>query len=554
MPQTGKLQRLVYVLLAGILLYGCATESMPLGGPEDKEPPAVKTASPPDKSVRFNADKIVITFNEFIQPSGFAQTIISPPVGEKPDIKQNRKNLTVKLKGELQPNTTYTINFGDDVKDLNQGNVLQNFTYVLSTGDYIDSQQLSGKVTMATDGNQAEGIIVALYPVDSIDGILKSKPLYFSKTNASGIYSIKNIKADRYRLFAVKDQNYNYLYDQPNELIGFAYEPVDLTDSFPVIKDLVVFSEGKKKLSLQGVKSLEPGKLMIAYSAPYKSLKFSGNIFDEDFIRWDYPTTDTAIVWFPKLEEKRAEIFLVVNDTLFDTARIELKTISRDSLLNNPKHALSFVNQSVVGRDVGGINEKSDLQTLYGSLKINLNRPITEINEAKPLQIIDSATQETIKCEWKLDEQTKQSIELNFERKEKTVYLLTILDSALRDVFGTWNKPLSKKIRTDAKDNYGNILLKITAENINKNYIVNLLNAKEEAVKTIMVHGASQKQESIQNIPAGSYRIKVIEDTNGNGKWDTGNFNEQRQPEKIIHFRDNYVLKGGWDLEVEVKF
>lgn len=552
--KTRGFKTLTNALVASIILYSCATENMPLGGPEDKEPPLVKKASPQNESIRFNSDKIVISFNEFIQPTNFAQTIISPPTSQKPEIRQNRKNIIIKIKGELQPNTTYTINFGDEIKDLNQGNALQNFTYVFSTGDYIDSQQLSGKVTIAPDGNQAEGVIVALYPADSTDGIVKSKPIYFSKTNSSGTYSIKNIKADLYRLFALKDQNYNYLYDQPNELIGFSDEVVDLTDSFHKVKDVVVFSEEKKKLSFQNVKSLEPGKLMIAYSAPYKSLKISGNIFNEDFIRWNYPTNDTAIVWFPKFEEKKAEIFLVANDTLFDTARIELKTISRDSLINNPKNALSFVNQQIAPIEAGGTSDKTGLQTLYGSLKLNLNRPITKINERKGLQIIDSATQEIIKCEWKLDEKTKQTIEVHFERKEKTVYQLTFPDSVFCDIFGMWNKTLTKTVRTDTKDNYGNILLKLVIDNIDKNYIVYLLNAKEEIVKTIPVRGVSKTQEHITNIPAGSYRIKVVEDANANGKWDTGNFEQRRQPEKIIHFRDNYILKGGWDLEIEVKF
>jgi uncharacterized protein (DUF2141 family) len=547
--------RLLSLLITAVVLYGCATESVPLGGPEDKTPPELKAANPPDKTINFKGNKIQLEFNEFIQSSsGFNQTIISPATKEKPDIKANRKTVTIKLKEELQPNTTYTINFGDDIKDINQGNLLSNFTYVFSTGSYIDSQSISGKAITAEDGNAADGYIVSLYNEDSVTGILNSKPLYFTKTNSLGIYKIQNIKPAKYRVFVLKDQNFNYLYDQPNERIGFANDAIDLTDSVPAQVNLTAFAEKKKKVSLLNVKSTEPGKAIIMYSAPINSLKLSGTLVDSGYKLSEYPTKDTLTVCFSNYYTKEAELFLTANDTLIDTVRLECKFVSKDSALAGKLKPLFIVNQSIKvdkGRD---LSPSTVARALYGSLKINLTRPVTEINKSKGIQIIDSATQKALPVEYSLDEKTAQTLELNFERKEKNTYTLIIPDSCFLDIFGFWNNEIRLNFRTNAKEDYGNIHLKLSVADVSKHYVVKLLNPTDEVIKTITVHNSATIEENLTNLPAGNYHITVLEDTNGNGVWDTGSLQFRMQPEKYIPFKDVHTLKGGWDLDVEVKF
>jgi uncharacterized protein (DUF2141 family) len=542
------------VHLVGLLLFGCATESTPLGGPEDKNPPELKAANPPDKTINFKGNKIELEFNEFIQNTGFGQTIISPATQEKPNITANRKKLTLTIKGELQPNTTYTINFGDDIKDVNQGNLLSNFTYVFSTGNFIDSQTVNGKVTIAEDGSPADGFIVSLYPEDSVNGILNGKPLYFTKTNSSGLYKIENIKAGRYRVFALKDQNFNYLYDQPNEQIAFANETLDLTDSLPKQLDLVAFKEKKNSLKLISVKSLEPGKALIVYSAPVKSLKLSGPLVDEGYKLIEYASKDSIIVWFSNYYTKNAVLFLTANDTLLDTMRLELKVMSKDSASLVKTNLLLTENQPIKTDKSFGANNFGNVQTLYGSLKINFTRPVIEINNSKELLIIDSVMQKTEKIEFRLDEKTGMFIEFNFPRKEKTTYTLVVPDSIFKDIFGFWNKKTLWNFKTNSKEDYGNIHLKLSIADVSKTYLVSLLNGSNEIVKTFTVHNTNTFQENLTNIPSGNYHITVLEDTNANGEWDTGDFKLKIQPEKYIPVKDTYTLKGGWDLDVEVKF
>ncbi len=554
-PEKKVTLRLLRLLLAAAILYGCANESAPLGGKEDKDAPTLKEVSPPDKTIHFKSTKIQLTFSEFIQRTGFAQTIISPPLDKPPVYRVSRNKLTIQLKGELQPNTTYTINFGDDIKDVNAGNIASNFTYVFSTGDYIDSQQVSGKVIRADNGEPADGVIVSLYSKDSVNGILSSKPIYFAKTNKDGIYQVRNVRADLYNIFALKDQNFNYRFDQPNELIGFTDRLLDLTGSLPRQQDFLISPDSKRKVSLQSVNCLEPGKLLIAYSAPYHTLKVDGDLFKNGSIEWNYDTNDTLIAWYSAYYEQNAELFLRANDTLYDTARVKLKYLDRDSVKQLSKYSLAITNQSLIKPIPTGIEEKNNVQSLYGAIKINFSRPIIEISENKGLQILeDSIPLSSSSINWLLDEKSKQVIELTFDRKENITYHLIIPDSMFRDIFGLWNKRMVWPFTINKKDNYGNIALTLTIADTSKNYVVKLLNSNGVPVKTIRTSGTTKRKEKLNNIPAGVYHVSVIEDTNNNGRWDTGDFLLRIQPERVYNFKENYTLKGGWDLDVELKF
>ncbi len=541
------------IALIFVLFTRCANESVPQGGKQDAVPPVSKKISPPDKSLQFKEDKIHITFDEFIKPSGFAQTIISPPLEKRPDFTVSGKTLTIKLKGTLRTNTTYTINFAEDIKDLNEGNTANNFTYVFSTGDFIDSQSVSGKVILAKDNKPAEAVVVALYPEDSINGILKTKPYYFAKTNTQGQFQISNIKAGKYFVYALQDQNYNYLYDQPNEMIAFSDSILKLTDSVSSTINLLLFDENKNKLKLNEVRSIAPGHLQISYTQPINNFKLNGELFSDGDFALFYDSNDTINYWYSNHYINKTDIYLIANDTLFDTSRIELKFISKDSLLTNRANSLSIVNQLVTTKDKAENKDIWNVADLYKPLKINLSRPVTYINQSKQLQIIDSSGH-VVEHKFSLDEKTKQTLLFELEKKENTLYSLEIPDSTFQDILGTWNKKTIYKFRTTGKDNYGNLRITLKTDHPENYYIVRLLNANDEIMKEFLFTGNGERKVSVENILSGSYKFLVIDDKNRNGKWDTGNFKNKIQPEKMFIYKDTYQLKGGWDLDAEVKF
>lgn len=543
--------RWVILVFAAVIQFGCANESVPQGGAQDKEPPKVKKISPADKTIHFNSDKIEIKFDEFLKQGSFAQTLVSPPLEKRPEFKVEGRTLTIKLKSALRDSTTYTINFGDDIQDLNEGNIAANFTYVFSTGSYIDSQKVSGMVIQAKDNTAADGIIVLLYPKDSVDGILKSKPFYFAKTDKAGTFKIENIKAGKYWIYGLKDQNFNYIYDQPNELIAFSDNAIDLFDSIPQNVKLFLFDENKRRLRLDEVRSMEPGRLQISYSKPIKNFKLDWKGFSTNDFAYIYPTNDTITYWFSNYYSTKDSFYITANDTLLDTVRMELKSIKKDSIYTWPKYSLSVVNQSNKTKiDSSNIG----LQELNKAVKINFNRPITGIDESKLLRINEESDTNFIEQKFVVDEMTKMFLLLDFEKKENTKYNLEIPDSTVQDIFGMWNKKIIYRFTTKNKTSYGNLHITLKTEHPENFYVIKLLNAANETVKEFFFTGNGERKVTVDNILAGTYRFVVIDDTNKNGVWDTGDFSHKIQPEKTYPYKETYQLKGGWDLDVEVKF
>ena len=544
----------VMVLLFAITFSNCANEKNPEGGKKDTTPPKVKKMSPPNKSLHFTATKIDITFDEFIKATGFAQTLISPPLDKKPDYKVSGKTLTIKFKSHLRDSTTYTINFAEDIKDLNEGNILNNITYVFSTGAFIDSQKVSGKIILAKDNTPADGVIASLYPVDSINAIRKSKPYYFAKTDKTGNFKINNIKAGQYRIFGLKDQNYDYLYNQPNELIAFSDTILDLRDTLPKTVELRLFEERHGKLSFMGEKAMKPGFVQLYFSQPLKSLTLESNIStDKDFYYFN-ATKATINYWYSAYSEKRAKLFLVANDTLKDSVRITLQNITADSIIRNRKYALTPDFQLNKGASAASSKEIINTQELFKPLKISFTYPITGINSAKAFHLFEDSVKKDLPVKFSIDSPGKQALVFDFPKTENTNYTLDVPDSAFQDLFGTWNTAFKYKFKTTSKDNYGNLNVILKSPHPEKNYIVKILDASTDAlIAEIHIGNETEKKLLIENVPAGTYKIIAIDEANNNGVWDTGNFKEKIQPERIITFKDTYNLKGGWDLDIEVR-
>ncbi len=550
-----SLYRGVVLLTTVLLLFNnCANESVPQGGKQDTEPPKAEKISPPNKTTGFKSDVVKIRFNEFLKETGFSQTLISPPLEKKPIINSTGKTITVKIKSVLRDSTTYTINFADDIKDLNEGNPAPNFTYVFSTGTYIDSQRVSGSVLLASNNQPQESIVVSLYPKDTLDGILKSKPFYFTKTDKAGNFAIENIKSGKYWVFALKDQNYNYIYDQPNELIAFCDTAIDLTDTINKSIGLVLFEENKRNLKLNEVRSVKPGKIQISYSKPVTLFKLNASLYSANDFAYTNTLKDTITYWYTNLYQKYDTLYLSANDTILDTTRIELKFIEKDSLGKTNTGLLSIENQGN-----SSIRGKTNTQNtnscgLYEPFKLNLSNPILEISNSKRVQLKEDSTLNEVEIKYELDELTKQALMIDFKKKENTNYIIEIPDSTLKDIFGFWNKKISYKFSTNSKDNYGNIKLTLKTSHPEKHYVVRLLNANEELVKEIYFTGDGERKIHLENIPAGGYKFVVIDDENKNGNWDTGDLLNKKQPEKIFTYKETYQLKGNWDLDAVVVF
>ena len=316
--------------------------------------------------------------------------------------------------------------------------------------------------------------------------------------------------------------------------------------------ELSLFEEYTGKMKLAGTKAISPGYVQIYLNKPYKQLEVKKDSMPAHDFWYPKHTKDTINYWYSDYYRHRTKLFITINDTIFDTTRVELNYIARDSLFHNKKYALTIVNQSNIPKSAGDNKDIINTQELFKPLKLNFARPILEINELKPFRLVDDSAKKEIPAKFEIEEKTKMALVINFPKEENTSYTLDVPDSAFSDIFGMWNKKFIYKFKTNLKDNYGNLNITLKSTHPEKHYIVKLLNESGEVMKEIPFSGDSIKKVSVQNLPSGNYKFMAIDDKNNNGIWDSGSFKNKIQPEKVINFKDSYFLKGGWDLDAEV--
>ena len=507
---------------------------MPEGGPIDEEPPKFIKANPENYSINFDDDEIRIYFDEYIKlDKPQQQIIISPPMNPKPNIMPlgtARKDIKIEIFDTLEENTTYTINFGRSIVDNNESNPYDYFKYVFSTGDYIDSLEVSGTVKDARLKAPAEPVSIMLYEVDSTysDSIVyKETPRYVTYSQDSTYtFSLENLKAGTYKMVGIMDNNDNYLFNPKKEKIGFIAEnvtiPTDSTYEIIVFKEELEF-EPKRPAYFKGNQILfgydgttELDSLSIKLLSPTPEGFVSRLVKD--------PQADTLYYWYNLKPEIDSLSFEVATPKTRDTLYARLGTLDRDSL--------------AVNSESGGINK---------DFKFKANTPIVDYDE----QLISIIDRDSAKVNFTTEfNSLKNEIAVKFEKTPDNSYQIQALPGAITDLFQETNDTLVQSVRTKALADYGTIILKF--QNIeNFPIIVQLTDTKGEVI-------AEQYSESSNNftfryLNPGEFLIRVIFDKNSNRKWDTGNYLKKRQPEEIKYFQDTLELRANWDINESIR-
>ncbi len=275
---TKKLQHSFFIVInisiILLLISSCAQIVSPGGGKKDITPPQVVRYSPDSAQLNFKSRSIEITFDEFVQLKDLnSQLIISPPLENEPDINLKNKKLIIDLnkKDSLKPNTTYCISFGNAIQDLNENNPIDNFRYIFSTGTYIDSLFVKGKVENAFDHKTEKGVLVMLYSDLRDSMVYKKLPEYFAKTKEDGTFQINNIRNGKYRIIALKDGNANYKYDGETESIGFVDTLINPSEKKNIVID--IFQESSKKVFLKKYFHPSYGKVVLVFNQGTDSLR-----------------------------------------------------------------------------------------------------------------------------------------------------------------------------------------------------------------------------------------------------------------------------------------
>ena len=299
--------RFLALLGMTIVFFSCAQILNPGGGAKDTTAPRVVKYIPDSAAINFKGKEINIAFDEYIQLRDLnSQLIVSPPLETQPEVKLvKNKIINLEFKEPLKDNTTYTINFGNAIADITEGNVKENFQYVFSTGSFIDSLSLTGSVMYAQDLKTEKNVLVMLYSDFSDSVVFKRKPDYFGKTKADGSFQINNIRSGKYKVVALKDEDGNFVYTPAAEYFAFADSLVDLTKNKKV--NLHLFKEEEQKLFLR---KMAPGygSVTLIFSKGVNKIEIKGfnKTNTKDFIKEANIAQDTVTYWFPNFTNSKS--------------------------------------------------------------------------------------------------------------------------------------------------------------------------------------------------------------------------------------------------------
>ena len=518
-----------------LLLVGCAQVVAPTGGGKDTEPPIPIEITPENLSADFSATTIRVEFNEYIKLKNLNQNlIISPPLTEKPKIYTNKRALIIELKSDLEPNTTYTFNFGNSIQDITEGNAGENMRYILSTGSHIDSLEITGNITDALSGESEKEMFVMLYDnlADSVP--LTEQPIYFTKTGKNGDFTIDFIKEGTYKIFALEDKNNNYLFDIPEEKIAFSETAIIIPDSLLTV-NLKTFTEDKAPLYVKSETiGATYGKLTIT---PNKSFEKPDIAILQKLplIEKAIFLTDSLLIWFKSDAEKHEFDVLVMNKkTTVDTIHV------KGAELFEQKKSMHIAPVFVDIRFTP-INSDRDYTLILPS-----DIPITKTN-TNLLTIRDTVKNDTIAYTLKTIDNTI-IISPKEEYGDYTRYLLTALPGAFIGIYELTNDTISYNFRTKNETSLSNLNLNLSIPE--GNYILQLLSTKN----TLEIPISGNTKETIKKLPPGNYDLRLIVDSNNNDKWDTGDYEKNLQPEKAIYIQKGITLKANWDFDVVWEF
>jgi len=590
-------------ILLSLTFFGCARIGNLQGGPYDLAPPRFLSGAPGPNSLNAGRKRIVLEFDEYItldKPS--EKIVISPPQAQQPTIKTVGKKVVIALEDTLQPNTTYTIDFADAIRDNNEGNELQDFIYSFSTGDVLDTMQVSGTVLNAADLEPVKGMLVGLYDASAPDSAFTTKPLVrVGRTDSRGRFSIKGIAEGKYHVYALQDADNNFYFSQPTENIAFNEEIIipsserrmrqDTTwiDSLTIDTiaereythylpdDIVLRSFREKNLSqrLAKVERLARKKFSFYFTAPAEKLPdIKGLNFDaHDAFVIENPTqhNDTLHYWIKdSLVYQKDTLQMTVSYLYTDSAK---RLVPRTDTLNvvskekkktakqlakereeQEKKAKKLKKQ---GKEVPPEVEHLTVKTyapsamdIYDYISISCDEPIAAFDQQAIhlQQKVDSVLYD-VPFDIRQDSIDRKTYNIFTDWKEGENYVFSVDSAAIKGLYGLTSNKIKNEFKVKKAEEYGQVFFNISGAG--DKAFVELLDVSDKVVRTVQVENG---KADFYYLNPGKYGARLVKDVNGNGVWDTGNYAEKRQPEevfyypKVLEFKANFDLVEDWDV------
>ena len=591
---------MVCLLLA--MIVSCARMGQPDGGWYDDTPPRVVHTDPADKGTGVKSKKVTITFDEFIKlEDATSKVVISPPQIEPADIKASGKKIVVELKDSLMDNTTYTIDFSDAISDNNEGNPMGNYTYSFSTGERIDTFEVSGNVLDATNLEPIKGILVGLYD-DLSDTVFARKPfIRVSRTDSRGRFVIRGIAPGTYRVYALQDADGNYIYSQKSEMLAFSHETFNpyakpdirqdtvwrdtlridsiirtpYTHFYPDDIVLRAFTALQTDRYLVKSERAEPNKLNFYFSYGNDSLpQLRGLNFNSDsaFVVDSNLKNDTITYWIKDTTlintdsltlEARYLItdstgtLVMQTDTLEMIPKMSYEKRMKQEEKENEKWLKEQEKKKKKGEAYDSIMPLKPLEPqISGGGTITPEQNIF-FTMPTPLQKCDTSAIhlyskiDTLwyksRFEWLPVPGNIKKFELRAEWRPDIEYSLEVDSAAFVDIYGLVSKSVKQGIKVSSNDEFGSLIVNVSGQRDSATVIVQLLGSNDNVQKEAkVVDGAAE----FFYLKAGKYYLKAFVDNNDNGLWDTGDYYADLQPEDVYYYPKEVECKEKWDITI----
>ncbi|MEN0006527.1 MAG: Ig-like domain-containing domain, partial [Bacteroidota bacterium] len=530
---------LFFVIGLGFLLSQCANPLPPVGGEKDEQPPQVDTTrSTPNFQTNFVKQRIELAFDEWVVLEDvFNQVVVSPPLEYDYDVRLRGKKLRFEFAEEevLRENATYTINFGEAIKDLTEKNPADNLRFVFSTGPFLDSLELSGILVDAFTEEPVEGALFMLYENLADTVVRTERPFYFARADEEGKFKIENIRAGTFKGFALEDVNFNYLFDQQTERIGFADSLIILGDGRTPDQTIKIFEEAADLRLLDNEQRY--GLVKMIFNQPPKDYQISYPDLGQTIV--EELDKDTLKFWYHQPEALPWRIIVRKDTILQDTIQIENE--ERDEFF-----AKANVNPlNLKGKKSSmAVNPSKPFPVLF-------NLPVDSVR-LDSIQVLEDTLLTPIPFTFTADSLNSRRYLLQASWKEKVDYELQIAPNAIVSIYTLSNQDtITQALKIEDRKRFGNIVLNVTGLSADSTYVLQLVQEKNVLQELSLDSLTSTKQEFNALAPS-TYTVRIITDWNANGRWDSGNYDQQLQPEPVFR-RELDQLRANWDLEVEVK-
>ena len=592
--------KLPALLMLMIVVYSCASMGNPDGGPYDEEPPKFVRSTPKPFAINSKEKKVTIEFDEFIKLEKAAEkVVVSPPQLEQPEIKASGRKVVVGLVDSLRPNTTYTIDFADAIVDNNEGNPLGNYAFTFSTGTTIDTMEVSGTVLSASDLEPVKNIQVGLHS-DLSDSAFMKKPFdRVSRTDSRGHFSIRGIAPGKYRIYALMDGNQNYLFDSKTEMIAFSdsiiipamedamrqdtiwkdsltidtIKSVGYTRFLPDDIILRAFKEENDRQYLTRSERDKENHFVLTFSARADTLPtLKGLNFDERDafiiektdrndsicywikdsliyqmdtleIQMDYLATDTLDRLVPQTDT----LFLANKLTRAEREKLEAKAAEEKEKERKKKEKKG---EKIEPEPTKFLTLNVDAPSAFDldrNVYLSFDEPVASIHTAAiHMEIKKDSLWEEIPFLFVSDSVLPRKYEILAEWEPEKEYQLSIDSMAFKGVYGLHTNKVKQTMKVKKLNEYGTILLNITGAD--STAVVELLDGSGKVLRQQRITPQNTADFYYLN-PGTKFYIRLFNDRNGNGVWDTGKYSEHLQPEEVYYFPKVWEMKANFDFE-----